>query len=1024
MVCQSTDVRGCFGPGIDKNLIIRKINTKNYGFMKNKFTLRLGNVNVTTVKNDDKLTQVVLGAKNLGQAICVTSETHRVSSGVELIENWPEKADLDGWKFVGTGNSKKAEAGVGVILSPDCEIVEQEVILESRILYLRILYRGVKMQLYCTYAPTNMKGKTRKNEFFRKLQKSVTEKSAKYDKWPKLIVGDMNATFGHDCPETKFIGRNLDTYPTTDMGQRLAEFLIENAMFALNTLFETKKSHRVTFSLGKTKKRLDYVLADNFFRICCKNARSYPNESAVFETNHVMVMAELRLPCKFQRKMIFKKRDPKLKPLLTSLRDDPMIREQFDHALEDQLSGLSSTITDTASTNELDDYIRSAITAASTVLPKFDPKFEDWMSVEYVDLVKKFAETRDRKKKLKTGRKLKKMRIKLRNEFYEKRADLINNAAEMRLIEEEYRVCKNMKMADVKKRLKCPKPELATFFGEHLAPRPTPLAPELSWPNIDQIIPKIDVQICDETPSDYEIGDILEHMKNGKCRGTDEINSEHLKYSNSPLLFGLVYSLIEKVWNDHDTPTSWKTSRLQPVYKNKGSQTDPAMHRGIMINACISKVLVTSLLNRLRMHYEKSILPSQFGFRLDKSTTDAIFCVRQLLLKTPGEVYGCFIDLKAAYDHICRITLWRVLEMRIGDNRILTILKKLYENTTAKIAGCDTIIDVMIGLRQGGPESCVLFNYYLDTVLRIAHYKFQQKLDNPGITHTYNISGECTDRQQRHRHPSNGSQNTCFVNFADDIYLTAKSQSELQEMMIIITETFQNFGLTLSTSKTETMSWRTPENIKNESTIISVNNKPLKNVRKFKYLGDWISDDIKNNSLLSYQFGSSYAKWNEWKDVLTDHRIRLKTRVMFAESVIRSRLTYAVQTDRLKVAQRKQIDSVWARMLRKMVKNGFAKKPENPHASIYENEDILKICSTKSASEFCQIQHIKFLAHIARQENDTLQKQWLFTSYQKTKCQWLPLANDLGIDPVQLRVTLFNKKKLNELLYATPAPGL
>ena len=366
----------------------------------------------------------------------------------------------------------------------------------------------------------------------------------------------------------------------------------------------------------------------------------------------------------------------------------------------------------------------------------------------------------------------------------------------------------------------------------------------------------------------------------------------------------------------------------------------------------------------------------------------------------------------------------RVLEMRIGDNTILKILKKLYENTTAKISGCDTIIDVMIGLRQGGPESCVLFNYYLDTVLRIANYKFHQKLDNPGITHTYNISGECTNRQQRSRHPSNGTQNTCFVNFADDIYLTARSQEDLQVMMAIITETFQNFGLTLSTSKTETMSWRTPENFKNESTIISVNNEPLKNVRKFKYLGDWLSDDIQNNSMLSYQFGSAYAKWNEWKDVLTDYRIKLKTRVKFAESVIRSRLTYAVQTDRLKVAQRKQIDAVWARMLRKMVRNGFAKKPENPHASKYENEDILKICSTKSASSFCQIQHIKFLAHVCRQENNTLQKQWLFTSYQKTKCQWLPLANDLEIDPVQLRVTLFNKQKLNELLYATPAPGL
>ena len=40
-------------------------------------------------------------------------------------------------------------------------------------------------------------------------------------------------------------------------------------------------------------------------------------------------------------------------------------------------------------------------------------------------------------------------------------------------------------------------------------------------------------------------------------------------------------------------------------------------------------------------------------------------------------------------------------------------------------------------------------------------------------------------------------------------------------------------------------------------------------------------------------------------------------------------------------------------------------------------------------------------------ENDALQKQWMFTQYPGTKCQWLPLANDLGIDPIQLRIQSF-----------------
>ena len=240
--------------------------------------------------------------------------------------------------------------------------------------------------------------------------------------------------------------------------------------------------------------------------------------------------------------------------------------------------------------------------------------------------------------------------------------------------------------------------------------------------------------------------------------------------------------------------------------------------------------------------------------------------------------------------------------------------------------------------------------------------------------------------------------------------------------MEIINETFKNFGLTLAETKTKTMSWKTPEHIQIQPTMLSVNATPIENVDKFKYLGHWLHQNPNSKSYLNQQFGAAYGKWNEWKSVLTDHKIKLCTRVKFAESVIRSRLCYAVQTDRLKVAERATLDSVWTRMLRKMIKNGFAKK-EDSRAYKYYNEDVLRICKTKSASQFCQVQHLKFLGHIARQENDTLQKKWLFTNFEKTKCQWLPLANDLQMDPVQLRKTIFDKDQLNKLLEVTSAPG-
>ena len=135
---------------------------------------------------------------------------------------------------------------------------------------------------------------------------------------------------------------------------------------------------------------------------------------------------------------------------------------------------------------------------------------------------------------------------------------------------------------------------------------------------------------------------------------------------------------------------------------------------------------------------------------------------------------------------------------------------------------------------------------------------------------------------------------------------------------------------------------------------------------------------------------------------------------MIAQSMVRSRLTYAVETSRLNSEQKAKIDTIWMRMLRQMVSGGFAKNEQ--FIPKFSNADIYRICDTKPASRFCTIQHLKFLAHVARMPNSAVQKKWLFTNLPGKKDQWLPLANELDLDPIQLRYTIFDKHKLNELL--------
>ena len=96
---------------------------------------------------------------------------------------------------------------------------------------------------------------------------------------------------------------------------------------------------------------------------------------------------------------------------------------------------------------------------------------------------------------------------------------------------------------------------------------------------------------------------------------------------------------------------------------------------------------------------------AQFGFRKSRSTCDAIFILKNVIQKHTGPLVLIFVDLTAAYDHIPREFLFRVLEFRTGAKILTYILRKLYDGTKAYISGTQTTFDILIGCRQGGLES-------------------------------------------------------------------------------------------------------------------------------------------------------------------------------------------------------------------------------------------------------------------------------------------------------------------------------
>ena len=114
---------------------------------------------------------------------------------------------------------------------------------------------------------------------------------------------------------------------------------------------------------------------------------------------------------------------------------------------------------------------------------------------------------------------------------------------------------------------------------------------------------------------------------------------------------------------------------------------------------------------------------------------------------------------------------------------------------------------------------------------------------------------------------------------------------KVEDIVRIYDETFARFGLVISTDKTETMAFNTTEEIAPRPSLISIRNVNLENVRKFKYLGDIITNfkqaiplpnappypnelTTDHENYLTFRIASAFQKWNELKHIQIDKIIK------------------------------------------------------------------------------------------------------------------------------------------------------
>ena len=115
-----------------------------------------------------------------------------------------------------------------------------------------------------------------------------------------------------------------------------------------------------------------------------------------------------------------------------------------------------------------------------------------------------------------------------------------------------------------------------------------------------------------------------------------------------------ISELLNSIRNKEELSEEWKESIILPIFK-KGGKTDCNNCRGISLLPTMYKILSNILLSILTPYEEDIIGGHQCEFRRNRSTTDHIICIRQILEKKwkyNEAVHQLFIDLKKAYDSV------------------------------------------------------------------------------------------------------------------------------------------------------------------------------------------------------------------------------------------------------------------------------------------------------------------------------------------------------------------------------------
>jgi len=176
--------------------------------------------------------------------------------------------------------------------------------------------------------------------------------------------------------------------------------------------------------------------------------------------------------------------------------------------------------------------------------------------------------------------------------------------------------------------------------------------------------------------SKEEVKEALGKMKCGKAVGLDLIPMEVWKCLGEVGLDWLT-KLFNVIFRTVRMPSEWRTSRIIPLYKDKGDVQECNNYQGIKLLSHTMKLWERVTEGRLRK--EVAISDNRFSFMLGRSTTEAIHLpqrLKEMCHDRKKDLHMVFIDLEKPYNRVPYEVLgsvWRRRECQWSISELLRI---------------------------------------------------------------------------------------------------------------------------------------------------------------------------------------------------------------------------------------------------------------------------------------------------------------------------------------------------------------